>query len=195
MLNVLEAVLTKTHSDHPNPDHGPKVNNYSLLPNDPSPSPTELPSLLTWGSLLSTPRALDGTDDPLDLSTPSFRLPASQRRDEIGRKLGNKASKAITDRARGFTPRSSLQSIADKTRRPGKTSGASAAMAPPPATPRREGLTPAGRRLLERGLGLGSSARNRGAAMEMGSGWSSGAGSRSKSSMTWTPSPNHRHKG
>ncbi|RSH87023.1 hypothetical protein EHS25_003511 [Saitozyma podzolica] len=78
----------------------PSINNYPLLPNDPSPSPQDLPSLLTWGTLLATPKALDGSDDPLDTSRPTFKMPESKRRDEIGRKLADKASRAMNERAK-----------------------------------------------------------------------------------------------
>jgi len=129
----------------------PSINSYPLVSHDASPSPSDLPSLLTWGTLLATPRAIDGTEDPLD--GPSFSLPESKRRDEIGRKLGDKASRSMNERAKGFTPRAnnSLRALAGKTQRPGnRTPGGMA----PPATPRRqENLTPAAQRLLERSLG------------------------------------------
>ncbi len=189
----------------------PTVNKYPLLPNDPSPSPTELPSLLTWGTLLATPRALDGNDDPLDLSHPSFRMPESKRRDELGRKLADKASRSMNARAAGFTPRSStaLQNLADRTQRSVRGEKTPGKMLPPISTPRREGLTPAAKRLLERsvarnpitqsskaGLGISTGGKNRGAAMEKGSGWGAigkgGFGGREVGGMSWTPSPGHR---
>ena len=186
----------------------PIVDNYALLPNDPSPSPTELPSLLTWGTLLATPRALDGSDDPLDVSGPTFRLPETKRRDELGRKLADKASRSMNQRAAAYTPRpssgsSTLRALADRTQMSvrGTPRGGSGDMLPPSATPRRqEALTPAGKRLLQRSMGvksMGTSARNRGAAMEKGSGWLSGSsggglGGRDVGKQTWTPSPARR---
>lgn len=176
----------------------PTINNYALVPTDPSPAPESLPSLLTWGTLLATPKALDGSDDPLD--GPSFRLPATQRRDEIGRRLGNKASRDMNQRAKGYTPRPSgsslsttLKAVAERHRsRPaGKATGSML----PPSTPRSDHLTPAGKRLLERSLGRspmntsgrpGASGRNRSAAMEAGSKWSTG---RKVGDLSWTPSP------
>lgn len=181
---------------------------------DPSPAPENLPSLLTWGTLLATPKALDGSDDPLETTGRQFRLPANQRRDEIGRKLGNKASRDMNERAKGYTPRpsgsslkSTLKAAADRTRtRIGGTPvGGNGGMLPPSSTPRREGLTPAGKRLLERSMvgrspmsssasKSGASGRNRSAVMEMGSGWGSGsAGGKGKKvgEMSWTPSPAH----
>ncbi|KAK8850649.1 hypothetical protein IAR55_004568 [Kwoniella newhampshirensis] len=185
----------------------PTINNYPLLANDPSPSPQDLPSLLTWGTLLSTPRALDGNDDPLD-STPSFKMPETKRRDEIGRKLADKASRAMNDRAKSFTPRAggsaltaALRLAADKSRsvRGERTPGT---MLPPSSTSRRQAnsLTPAARQLLERSVGrspmtssggLSTAGRNRGAVMEKGSGWAGlgGGGKTEKRSMSWTPSP------
>ncbi|WWD20824.1 hypothetical protein CI109_105301 [Kwoniella shandongensis] len=165
-----------------------------------------LPSLLTWGTLLATPRALDGNDDPLD-STRSFKMPENKRRDEIGRKLADKASRSMNDRAKSFTPKAggstltaALRSAADRSRsvRGEKTPGKML----PPSTPRRQAdsLTPAARRLLERSVGrspitnsggLSTAGRNRGAVMEKGSGWAGlGSGSKTeKRSMNWTPSP------
>ncbi|WVR08711.1 hypothetical protein IAU60_005769 [Kwoniella sp. DSM 27419] len=187
----------------------PTVNNYPLLPNDPSPSPQDLPSLLTWGTLLATPRALDDGTDPLD-STRSFQMPETKRRDEIGRKLADKASRSMNERAKSFTPHrpggsslaSALRNAADRTqqRRTDRTPGGK--MLPPGAfTPRRQAdsLTPAAKRLLERsvgrspmsssgaGLGMSTGGRNRGAVMESRSGW--GGGPKADKRMSWTPSP------
>ena len=185
-------------------DSMPSVNNYSLLPNDPSPSPTELPSLLTWGTLLSTPRALDGTDDPLDLSGPTFNLPETKRRDELGRKLADKASRSMNHRAAAYTPRPGksanvLRALAERTQRSVRgTPRAGEEMLPPSSTPKREGLTPAGKRLLQRSMGvkgMTTGGRNRGAAMEKGSGWvggGGGLGGRDVGKMSWTPSPGRR---
>ncbi|OCF78947.1 hypothetical protein I204_00891 [Kwoniella mangroviensis CBS 8886] len=183
----------------------PIINNYPLLPNDPSPSPQDLPSLLTWGTLLSTPRALDGTDDPLE-STRSFKLPETKRRDEIGRKLADKASRSISERAKSFTPHhqrgalsSTLRAAADKSQRSVRGERTPGKMLPPSsATPRRqaESLTPAARKLLERSVGrssmtthggidMSTGGKNRGAVMESRSGW----GGKPEKRMTWTPSP------
>jgi protein DGCR14 len=186
----------------------PVVNNYPLLPMDPSPSPTDLPSLLTWGTLLATPRALDGSGDPLDMSGPTFRMPDSKRRDELGRRLGDRAGKSMHERAKGFTP-STLRAAADRTQRAARSDKTPGQMLPPASTPRRsDNLTPAAKRLLERSLGrspapigrseiIGTSGRNRGAAMERGSGWGlggkGGLGGRNVGGMSWTPSPHRKH--
>lgn len=203
--SMVDAAIRGTPYRPNQQDQGPSIGNYPLVPNDPSPSPQELPSLLTWGTLASTPRALDGTDDPLDTSRPSFKLPENKRRDELGRKLGNKASKAINERARAYTPQRSsgssalsaaLKSAADRsTRNKGdKTPGKML----PPQTPRADTLTPAARQLLQRSMGLsgrsglGTAGRNRGAVMEKGQGWSGGGSKADLSKMHWTPSPAHR---
>lgn len=164
-----------------------------------------MPSLLTWGTLLATPRALDGNDDPLD-SSRSFKMPENKRRDEIGRKLADKASRSMHDRAKGFTPRASgsslgavLRTAADKTQRSVRGEKTPGTMHPPSTPGRRaDMLTPAARRLLDRSVGrspvtsghsgLGTSSRNRGAAMEKGSGWSN-LGGKKVTGMNWTPSP------
>ena len=202
--------------DESDAGHGPSIGNYSLVPNDPSPSPQDLPSLLTWGTLASTPRALDGSGssstDPLDTSRTAFKLPDNKRRDEIGRRLGNKASRAINERAKAYTPQRSsssrggtsalsaaLRSAADKTQRSHKDTPGRGGMLPP-STPRPDTLTPAARQLLQRSMGvtgksgLGTAGRNRGAVMEKGSGWGGSASRQGKEvgRMNWTPSPAHR---
>jgi protein DGCR14 len=209
-------VVSAEVADRLQGDAMPSINNYPLLPNDPSPSPQDLPSLLTWGTLISTPRALDGGDDPLDTAGPSFRLPEAKRRDELGRKLADKASRSMNERAKGFTPRgggsalsAALRSAADKTQKSGRGATTPGMMLPPSATPRRQAdsLTPAGKRLLERSLGrspmtnsgklgISTGGRNRGAAMEKGSGWGNLGKSKNRElgSMSWTPSPaQHRN--
>jgi hypothetical protein len=119
--------------------------------------------------------------------------------------LGNKASKAINERARAYTPQrasgssalsAALRSAADRTtrNRGDKTPGKML----PPSTPRADTLTPAARQLLQRSMGLsgraglGTAGRNRGAVMEKGQGWSGGSGKADLSKMHWTPSPAHR---
>lgn len=214
--NSLTAIDRRRDAD----SEMPSINHYPLVAKDPSPMPQNLPSLLTWGTLMSTPRAIDGSQDPLDLSGPSFRLPESKRRDELGRKLADKASRAMKERAKGFTPRTSgsalsaaLRSAAEQTQRSVRGKPATPGrMLPPSATPRRQAdtLTPAARNLLQRSLGrspltrsgitgLNPSAgvRNRGAVMEKESGWSisnkqSKAAGKGTAPSPWTPSPPHR---
>ncbi|ODO05879.1 hypothetical protein I350_04940 [Cryptococcus amylolentus CBS 6273] len=153
----------------------PTVNNYPLVATDPSPSPQDMPSLLTWGSLLATPRALDGNNDPLD-STPSFRLPETKRRDELGRKLADKAGRDIKERARGFArPTSGIGGNRGK----GDMG--------PPGTPRRQAgnLTPAAKRLLDRTVGRTPVVGSRTSSND----W---AGKSSTKSTGWTPTPKKR---
>ncbi len=164
---------------------------YALL-DEADPDPEDLPPLMTYGTLLATPRALDGSNDPLD--GPTYKLPEPKSRDELGRKLGTKASKAMSERARAYQKPSgvsALRAAAERTRIADRSSGGRMG---PPATPRREGnLTPAARSLLDRslgrtprgGLGLSSAGSARGAAMEKGSGWGGGSGG----ARSWTPSP------
>ncbi|BEI80923.1 hypothetical protein CcaverHIS002_0200830 [Cutaneotrichosporon cavernicola] len=164
---------------------------YALL-NEADPDPEDLPPLMTYGTLLATPRALDGSTDPLD--GPKFKFPEPKSRDELGRKLGTKASKAMSERARSYQKPSgvsALRAAAARTRIGDSSSGGKMG---PPATPRREGnLTPAARSLLDRslgrtprsGMGLSSGGSARGAAMERGSGWGGG----NRGAMSWTPSP------
>ncbi|WVQ77063.1 hypothetical protein IAR50_006742 [Cryptococcus sp. DSM 104548] len=157
----------------------PTINNYPLVATDPSPSPQDMPSLLTWGSLLSTPRALDGNNDPLD-STPSFRLPETKRRDELGRRLADKAGRDINERARGF---------ARPAGRAGGVLGVGRGKADmgPPGTPRRQAgnLTPAAKRLLDRTVGRTPVIGSRAASND----W---AGKSSTRSAGWTPTPKKR---
>lgn len=175
----------------------PSINNYPLVRPDASPSPHDLPSLLTWGTLLATPRALDGGSrssnndngigmgDPLEAQEqeqPAFRLPETKKRDEIGRRLADKASRSMRDKARGFTSRPSSSSSG---LRGGKTPGSMG----PPATPRRhaDSLTPAAKRLLEKTVGRTPMSASR---------TGSGAGGESRSSrpqknMGWTPTPRY----
>lgn len=180
---------------------GSQREEFPLLDPEADPEPEDLPPLMTWGTLLATPRALDESGDPLD--GPSFKFPEHKSRDELGRKLGGKASKAMSDRARAYTPRGpgtpnsalsgTLRAAVERTRT-GDRSVRAGTMGPP-ATPRREGnLTPAARTLLDRslgrtprsgGLGFGSGGSARRAAMEKGSGWGGG----SRGAMSWTPSP------
>lgn len=165
-------------------DQLPSVNNYPLVRPDASPSPHDLPSLLTWGTLLATPRALEdskGDDDPLE-ERPAFRLPETKRRDELGRRLAEKASRAMSDRARGFTSRSAAAKGSSSSAL-GKAPGSMG----PPATPRRhaDSLTPAAKRLLEKTVG-----RTPVSASRTASGSGSGS-SRPQKNIGWTPTPRY----
>ncbi|WOO81911.1 Splicing factor ESS-2 [Vanrija pseudolonga] len=186
-------------------DQREPTEDYSLVPDEADLEPEDLPPLMTWGTLLATPRALDGSDDPLD--GPTFRMPETKRRDEIGRKLGAKASRSISERAKAHQPRpapstpsltDALKAAANRTKYGDRSVRGSSGMLPPGATPRRDGLTPAAKSLLDRslgrtpqrggGLGLGSSASARSAAMDKGSGWGKSSSS-SVGARSWTLSP------
>ncbi|ADV25421.1 Conserved hypothetical protein [Cryptococcus gattii WM276] len=156
----------------------PSVNDYPLVRPDASPSPHDLPSLLTWGTLLATPRPLGGEGgDPLEGEDerPAFKLPETKKRDELGRRLADKASRSMRDRARGYskTPSSVLRGER------GKVLGSMG----PPATPRRQAdsLTPAAKRLLEKTVGRTPMSASRTA---------SASGS-SRKNMGWTPTPRY----
>ncbi|KAJ9104347.1 hypothetical protein QFC19_003989 [Naganishia cerealis] len=190
----------------------PKYGNYPLVPAVPSPSPSELgpdavKQLMTWGTLLGTPRALNGDDDAnVDLTPNNFKINEPKRRDEIGRRLATNASKSMRERAKGFgsTPKGlAVLSVRDtgSTRTRAGSMGPPALPTPGSVTPRRreEALTPAGRSLLQRsvfgtpgrsepsGLGLPRSAgtRSRGEAMERANGWNSANANKSSHKRTW----------
>ncbi|OWZ28993.1 protein DGCR14 [Cryptococcus neoformans c45] len=196
--SLIDAAVRGTPYRQGDTNQLPSINNYPLVRPDASPSPHDLPSLLTWGTLLATPRALDGGSrssssndngigigDPLDAQEQeqsAFRLPETKKRDEIGRRLADKASRSMRDRARGFTSRPSSSSSG---LRGGKTPGSMG----PPATPRRhaDSLTPAAKRLLEKTVGKTPMSVSR---------TGSGAGGESRSSrpqknMGWTPTPRY----
>ncbi|KAF8337942.1 nuclear protein DGCR14 [Cantharellus anzutake] len=122
----------------------PKVQGFGLA----------MKELMTWGTLLGTPRVIQNGDD-LDPSTfiPSpFKVPEPSKRDELGRRLGVQASKSLREKA-------TLLSAPSSTPRKRKAAGD---MPPPAFTPRRvaqtDMLSPAARNLLGRtksGVGLG----------------------------------------
>ncbi|KAJ7293695.1 nuclear protein Es2-domain-containing protein [Mycena rebaudengoi] len=113
----------------------PTINNFSLVPNLPSPTPSELgpaavKQLMTWGTLNATPRIISQSDDPA-LPPPSTPL-------------SNNASKSLRVKAGllglgGRTPRTPAS---------GSSTTRKGTMAPPSWTPRRSeaagNLTPAG---------------------------------------------------
>lgn len=141
---------------------------------------------MTWGTLLATPRALDGSSDPLDFSGPTFRFPETKHRDDIGRKLGSKASKSMRERAAMHTPRQNRTTPSVLRPKSGSTLGSMG----PPATPKREGnLTPAAKNLLDRSLGR---TPQRGGGLGFGSGGgvrSSGFGKPTVGAKGWEASP------
>lgn len=121
---------------HPsNPNGLPAFNSYALVPEAPSPSPSELgpqavSQLMTWGSILSTPRALGSGDDTagdmgvrargegrlassrpsFESTGPRFTITSDRSRDALGRKLANDAGRAMRERAKGYGPSPSSSS-------------------------------------------------------------------------------------
>ncbi|KAJ7110096.1 nuclear protein DGCR14 [Mycena epipterygia] len=170
----------------------PTINNFSLVPNLPSPTPSELgpaavKQLMTWGTLNATPRIISQSEDLPPPSTP-FHIPAPSSRETISHKLSNNASKSLRVKAGllglgGRTPGISRTPASGGTSKHG-------AMAPPSWTPRRSeavgSLTPAARRLLDRST-MGT---RRAEAMDKIAGWS---GSKPKEQdlnrVRWTPTP------
>ncbi|KDQ63622.1 hypothetical protein JAAARDRAFT_29647 [Jaapia argillacea MUCL 33604] len=164
----------------------PRINNFSLVPAMPSPTPSELgpdavKQLMTWGTITATPRILSKSDDPADLPPPTtpFHLPAPSKREVISHKLSTAASKNLKAKA-------SLLGTPGSTRK--------GSMPPPSWTPRRAeaagSLTPAARRLLDRST-MGTAAARRAEAMGRMAGWE-GRGKREEKDMNrvrWTPTP------
>lgn len=182
----------------------PSINDFSLVPNLPSPTAAELgpvavKQLMTWGTLNATPRVIS-SDGPSDLPPPTtpFHLPSISSREVISQKLSNNASKSLRTKAGllglgqlGKTPGLGISKT------PGgrtNSTGKKGSMAPPTWTPRRSeaagSLTPAARRLLERST-MGTAAARRAEAMERSSGWDGGTKGKERDMhrMRWTPTP------
>ncbi|KAF5374797.1 hypothetical protein D9758_000166 [Tetrapyrgos nigripes] len=176
----------------------PSRNNFSLVPNLPSPTPSELgptavKELMTWGTLNATPRIISQSDDPAEaalLPPPSapFRLSEPSAREILSHRLSNKASKNLRAKAGLLglsTPGIGLSRTPGTTRRGN--------MDPPSWTPRKSeaagNLTPAGKRLLNRTMG--TSGTRRAEAMERVAGWDGSKGKeKDLSRVRWTPTPN-----
>ncbi|PFH54584.1 hypothetical protein AMATHDRAFT_134745 [Amanita thiersii Skay4041] len=183
----IEAAITGT----PYRPKSPSSDQFSLVPNVPSPTPAELGSaavkqLMTWGTLNATPRVISNSDDG-EGPTPEtpFRLQNISAREAISHKLSSKASKSLRAKASllglgqlGHTP---------GIRTPTTSSGRKGDMAPPSWTPRRSeapgNLTPAARRLLERTT-KGAAATRR---VESSS---QDAQETDLNRVRWTPTPN-----
>ncbi|KAI9139358.1 nuclear protein Es2-domain-containing protein [Paraphysoderma sedebokerense] len=87
----------------------PQVNGFGFVDSTPAPHPStaELPPMFTWGSIEGTPMLVNGTGNETP-GGPSFKFPETRRRDELGRKLSEQASRSI--RKKGWTPSSSSTS-------------------------------------------------------------------------------------
>ena len=69
----------------------PTVRGYNLVASTPNLSPSRVGSpLMTWGSIEGTPMLISGSETP----GPQFSLPKISKREELGMKLSEKASKA-----------------------------------------------------------------------------------------------------
>jgi protein DGCR14 len=166
----------------------PTANNFSLVPNLPSPTASELgpaavKQLMTWGTITGTPRIISTEDPALVAPTTPFHLPAPSSRERISHRLSNNASKSLRARAGllGLATPGSSRPLGT----PGGTRKGN--MAPPSWTPRRAeavgNLTPAARQLLNRST-MGSAAARK---LEM----QSSAANKEKdlNRVRWTPSP------
>ncbi|KAI0694906.1 nuclear protein DGCR14 [Cytidiella melzeri] len=176
----------------------PTINDFSLVPSIPSPTPSELgpaavKQLMTWGTLNATPRVLSQSDDPAEAAEVpppnTFQIAGPSTREQLSLRLSNKASKSLRAKAELFgvsgsrTP-SSVRSLGGGLSKKGS-------MAPPSWTPRRAegGLTPAAKRLLDRTT-LGTAAARRAEVMGRQAGWE-GAKAREQdlNRVRWTPTP------
>lgn len=151
----------------------PKVSGYGFVDALPSPSPSALgpdamKELMTWGTLLATPRVIINEDDGVPASTSNaratnpFTITGPSSRDAIGRKLGSQAGRSLREKAALLS--SGVVGVAT----PGGDRKRKSDMLPPAFTPRRSGvanadmLSPAARTLLGRtksGGALGFSPR------------------------------------
>lgn len=150
---------------HRNVDDTPKVGGYGFVDDLPSPSPSELgpeamKELMTWGTLLGTPRIIQDDDDadpdaPSSRASNPFNIAHPSSRDSIGRRLGVQASRSLREKAAllstGVIGSSGATPGGVRKRKPAGTD-----MLPPTFTPRRGGagnadlLSPAARTLLGR---------------------------------------------
>ncbi|EIN14177.1 hypothetical protein PUNSTDRAFT_58453 [Punctularia strigosozonata HHB-11173 SS5] len=172
----------------------PTINNFSLVPAMPSPTPSELgpaavKQLMTWGSLNATPRILSqtGDDDVPPPSTP-FHISGPSAREQLSHKLSSKAAKSLKAKAELLGDKSLFGGIRQK-----GISG-KGTMPPPNWTPRRAeargSLTPAAKRLLDRTT-LGTAATRRAEAMARINGWEGSSATKGKDvdRVRWTPTP------
>lgn len=181
----------------------PKVGGYGFVDALPSPEPSKLgpeamKELMTWGTLLGTPRIIRDDDGPNATGEPSFSSSLSSSspftishpttRDALGRRLGTQASRSLREKAAllssGSTPLAGGGGIRKR-----KPSGADMDM-PPPSTPHGRNadlLSPAARVLLGRtktGNALGLTPRSTGTS---GSGSGRGRGSVDLRNVGWSP--------
>ncbi|KAG6860113.1 hypothetical protein C0995_015551 [Termitomyces sp. Mi166 len=182
----INAAITGT----PYRPKSPTSSNFSLVPDLPSPTaselgPTAMKQLMTWGTLNATPRIISQDNSALPPPNTPFHIPAMSSREMISHKLSTKASKSLRAKA-GLLGLSTPGIRATPT--------AKGPMAPPSWTPRRSeaagNLTPAARRLLERST-MRTAGIQRTEPMERSAGWKSGAKVKDKdlNRVRWTPTP------
>jgi protein DGCR14 len=198
-VSPCDVIIKRTHIDKSPSDRpkSPTINNFSLVPTMPSPTPSELgpaavKQLMTWGTLNATPRILSQSDDPAEMHLPPpstpFHIPGPSSREAISHKLSANAAKSLRAKADllqgGRTPGISKTPAGARRNQ---------SMGPPTWTPRRtEGnLTPAARRLLDRST-MGTAAARRAEAMGRMAGWEGDAGRNKEKDLNrvrWTPTP------
>lgn len=156
---------------------GPHVGGYSFVSATPSPAPhrdVDPSDLMTWGMIEGTPLLVDSGGDH---GGPAFKMAPTPRREVVGMKLSERASKSLRSRAIGN----------------GSLSGSSL---PGLRTPKREGsrigspsvrngmLSPAAKKLLGKSRGIGGFGDN----MQLRASYTPRDGSRGRVSSV-TPSP------
>ncbi|RCI02262.1 DiGeorge syndrome critical region protein 14 [Rhizopus stolonifer] len=102
--------LNGLQRDNDNPSSTPKIRGFSLVDATPTLSPTRMGTPeMTWGSIEGTPLLISNNNGS---KTPGYSLPKISKREELGMKLSEKASKAYrkktNERQRAIqgTPRS-----------------------------------------------------------------------------------------
>ncbi|KZT30509.1 hypothetical protein NEOLEDRAFT_1052984 [Neolentinus lepideus HHB14362 ss-1] len=172
----------------------PTINNFSLVPAVPSPTPSQLgpaavKQLMTWGTITATPRVLDTGDQAESMPPPKtpFHIPAPTSREALSHRLSATAGKSLKARANLLMGGTSSRSApVNRTSRKGS-------MAPPSYTPRKVdatgNLTPAARKLLDKTT-MRTAATRRAEAMGKIAGWE-GSGKRMTdlNRVRWTPTP------
>ncbi|KAJ2958500.1 hypothetical protein NQZ79_g5912 [Umbelopsis isabellina] len=85
----------RLNGDEEDPDL-PEFGGYSLVPETPSINPSSMNTpLMTWGEIEGTPLLITGSETP---GPNNFRLPQPSRREELGHKLSERASKSYRTR-------------------------------------------------------------------------------------------------
>jgi len=75
----------------------PEFGGYNLVPESPSINPSSMSTpLMTWGEIEGTPLLITGSETP---GPNSFRLPQPSRREQLGHKLSERASKSYRTRS------------------------------------------------------------------------------------------------